>query len=78
MKQGVFTMELVNRLDELAKLDLTAAKERAAEAINAETSILPHNRAKALALIARQPTYRTFMLAMGNFNLAFQGLKTLK
>ncbi len=74
---GVFSMAVVNEI--LLINDLTAAKDRAVEAIRECTAkIRKENIRKAEAMVNKAKTQTEIAFGMSNFILAFQGQKVIK
>lgn len=72
--QGIFTMDVIKRCDELAFGDAIVY----AEMIVQQSSAKPENKAKAMKMIAHSHNRNTLLLRMSSFNLSHSGMKVIR
>lgn len=76
--EGIFSMEVITNVSRLSPNKLASAKLMAEQAIGGATTATQKNRDKATALIAKANSVQSLAIAMSNFSLAHQGLKTIR
>lgn len=74
--QGIFTMEMITRVSKCKILG--EAKGLTLQAITDDETALPKNKIKAERLCHAARSITELAIAMSNFSLSHQGLKTIR